>query len=53
MNIYFHITGFYECGNLINIGLKLLNKRSIKDLKIKSLKNLKIYVIHDEKALSR
>jgi hypothetical protein len=56
INIDLSATAFYESGSLIQMVVKVLNKRSVEDLRRitdrdrtkldKALKNLKIYVIH-------
>ncbi|PKK76199.1 PAZ domain-containing protein [Rhizophagus irregularis] len=63
INIDFHATAFYESSSLTRIVKKVLNKRTIEELrdiserdrlKIENfLKNLKIYATHDENALNR
>ncbi|GBC06891.1 hypothetical protein RclHR1_07120004 [Rhizophagus clarus] len=57
INIDLHATAFYESGSLIQILLRVFNKRSIEDFRIisdrdhqkleKFLRNLKIYVTHE------
>ncbi|PKY39143.1 Piwi-domain-containing protein [Rhizophagus irregularis] len=63
INIDIHTTAFYESGSLLQIVIKVLNKRTIGELRViserdrqkleKFLQNLKIYATHDENALNR
>ncbi|RGB43667.1 Piwi domain-containing protein [Rhizophagus diaphanus] len=63
INIDLHATAFYESDSLVQLVVKILNKRSVDDLRRihdsdrtnleKCLKNLKIYATHDENALNR
>ncbi|PKC13872.1 Piwi-domain-containing protein [Rhizophagus irregularis] len=63
INVDLHATAFYESDSLVQLVVKILNKRSADDLRRihdrdrtkleKCLKNLKIYATHDENALNR